>query len=208
MAFSAVTASSPPSLLSSWTSSTAFTGGAPSLITSHLSIPEGGDFDFLHSVARFIERERARGRGKWSGWMATDWLRLHVALLSVSYRGAEVAATAILSQQWLSPTLTAEAGHFSGGDAFSRVRVLTKSPYLDPGLIRGFAYEYQAAYAGLEWGSRSFALSASVGLTRVENTYQNLAGAAAAASNPQAAIQVTRSADIGPAAKLALLIRM
>ncbi len=140
--------------------------------------------------------------------MATDWLRLYVAPLGVSYRGAEIAATAILSQQWLSPTLAAEAGHFSGGDAFSRVRVLTKSPYLDPGLIRGFVYEYQAAYAGLEWGSRSFALSASVGLTRVENTYQSIPGAAAAASNPQPAVQSTRSADIGPAAKLALLIRM
>jgi len=208
MALSAVTASSPPSLLGSLTSSTAFTGDPPSLITSHLRIPEVGDFDFLHSMARLIERERARGRGKWNGWMVTDWLRLHVALLGFSYRGAEVAATAILSQQWLSPTLTAEAGHFTGGDAFSRVRVLTKSPYLDPGLIRGFAYEYQAAYAGLEWGSRNFALSASVGLTHVENTYQNIPGAAAAASNPLAAIQSSRSADIGPAAKLALLIRM
>ena len=205
MALSAVTASSPPSLLGSWTSSTS---GAPSLITSYLRVPEVGDFDLLHSVTRLIERERARGRGKWSGWMATDWLRLHVAPLGVSYRGAEVAATAILSQQWLSPTLTAEVGHHSGGDAFSRVRVLTKSPYLDPGLIRGFAYEYQAAYAGLEWGSRNFALSASVGLTHVENTYQNIPGAAAAASNPLAAIQSSRSADIGPAAKLALLIRM
>src|SRR5262249_20101897 len=208
MALSAVTSSSPPSLQSSWTSTPAFTSGPPSLITSYLRIPESGHFDFLHSVARFIERERARGRGKWSGWMATDWLRLQVALLGASYRGAEVAATALLSQQWLSPTLTAEAGHFSGGGAFSRVRVLTKSPYPGPGPIRGFTYEYQAAYAGLEWGSRSFALSASVGLTRVENTYQNIPGAAAAASNPLAAIQATRSADIGPAAKLALLIRM
>src|SRR5262249_5109183 len=113
-----------------------------------------------------------------------------------------------LSQRWLSPTLGVQAGHFSGGDAFSRVRVLTKSPYLDPGLIRGFVYDYQAAYAGLEWGTGSFALSATVGLTHVDNTYQTIPGAAAGASNPLPSVQSTRHTDIGPAAKLGLLIRI
>ena len=141
--------------------------------------------------------------------MVTDWLRLQVATLGTSQRGAEIGATAILSQKWLSPTLAVQAGHFSGGDAFSRIRVLTQSPYLDPGLIRGFVYDYQAAYGGLEWGAQSFSLSASVGVTCVENTYQSIPGAAAAgASTAQSAIERSRSIGLGPAAKVGLLIRL
>jgi hypothetical protein len=208
MALSVVSNSSEPSLLGSWTSAAAISSGAVvSLFTSHLSASDPSNFDLLQSFEHLMERERARGRGKFSGWMATDWLRLKIALIGGTQPGAEIGATAILSQQWLSPTLTAEAGHSSGGDAFSRVRVLTKSPYLDPSLIRGFVYDYQAAYGGIEWGAQSFALSLSVGVTRVENAYQSIASAAAGASNPSPVIS-TRTADIGPAAKLALLIRM
>ncbi len=165
-------------------------------------------FDFAHSLGLLIQRENARGRGKWNGWMATDWLRLRVALMGGSHAGGEIGGTAILSQSWISPTITTEAGHSSGGDAFSRVRVLTKSPYLDPALIRGFSYEYQAAYAGLELGSQSFAISINLGLLRAENSYLNIQSPEAAAFNPVPGVQCTRSAQIGPAAKLALLIRM
>lgn len=209
IALSVVSNSAAPSFASSFTSAGAITrAAAPSFLTSRLEVPDLGSFGFLHSMVRLLERERSRGRGKWSGWMATDWLRLQVATLGSSYRGAEVAATVIFSQQWLSPTLVAEGGHFSGGEAFSRVRVLTKSPYLDPSLIRGFSYSYQAAYAGLEWGGQTFALSVNVGVTRVENTYQRIPGAAASASNPQPVIQSSRSADVGPAGKLSLLIHL
>jgi hypothetical protein len=104
--------------------------------------------------------------------------------------------------------VTTEAGHSSGGDAFSRVRVLTKSPYLDPTPIRGCSYDYQAAYAGLELGAQSFAISINVGLLRAENAYLTIQSPEAAAFNPVPGVLCTRSAQLGPAANLALLIRM
>ncbi len=139
--------------------------------------------------------------------MATDWLRLKIATMGGSHPGLEFGATAILSHAWISPTITAEAGQASG-DAFSRSRVLNKSPYLNPTLIRGFSYDYQAAYLGVELGAQNFAISFNVGMIRAENSYQNMQSAELAASNPVPGIQRTSSAQIGPAAKLALLIRM
>jgi len=209
VALSVVGNSSEPSLRVLWASA------ASHSTASELSsfAPQGRfegipTFDFVHSLGLLVERQSARGRGKWNGWMATDWLRLHVALMGGSHSGGEVGGTAILSHSWLSPTVTAEAGHSSGGDAFSRVRVLTKSPYLDPALIRGYIYDYQAAYAGLELGAQSFAISINVGVLRAENAYLNIQSPEAAAFNPVPGVQCTRSAQLGPAAKLALLIRM
>ena len=75
-------------------------------------------------------------------------------------------------------------------------------------LIRGFSYNFEAAYVGLELGAPSFAISVNLGLTRAENSYQSIQSAGAAASNPLPGIQSTRSTQIGPAGKLALLIRM
>ncbi len=165
-------------------------------------------FDLVHSIGQWIETERARGRPKWNGWMATDWLRLKVATMGGPHGGSEIGATAILSNAWISPTLTTEAGQSSGGDAFSRVRVLTKSPYLDPALVRSFSYNYESAFLGLELGVQRLAISLNLGVTRAENLYQNIQSAEAAASNPLAAVQSTRSAQIGPAGKLAILIRL
>ena len=171
------------------------------------SFSEIATFDFVQSLEIMLQLEAARGRGKWNGWMATDWLRLKIATMGGSHPGLEFGATAILSHAWISPTITAEAGQASG-DAFSRSRVLNKSPYLNPTLIRGFSYDYQAAYLGLELGARNFAISFNVGMIRAENAYQNMQGAELAASNPVPGIQCTRTAQIGPAAKLALSIRM
>lgn len=209
IALSAGSNSPRPSLQSFWTStSTQSTSSGVSSFTPRVSLSEIETFDFVHSLGVLLQRESAPGRGKWNGWMATDWLRLRAALISGSNSGGEMGATAILSQSWLSPTITTEAGYSSGGDAFSRVRVLTKSPYLDPALIRGFSYNFEAAYVGLELGAPSFAISVNLGLTRAENSYQSIQSAGAAASNPLPGIQSTRSAQIGPAGKLALLIRM
>ncbi len=209
IALSAISNSSRLSLQSFWTSTAAQpTSSGISSFTPGASHSEIETFDFVHSLGVLMQRESARGRGKWNGWMATDWLRLRVATISGSNSGAEMGGTAILSHSWLSPTITAEAGRSSGGDAFSRVRVLTKSPYLDPALIRGFSYNYEAAYVGLELGAQSFAISLNMGLTRAENSYQSIQSAQTAVSNPFPGIQCTRSAQIGPAGKLALLIRM
>lgn len=125
-----------------------------------------------------------------------------------SHTGVEIGATAILSQSWISPTITTEAGQSSGGDAFSRTRIVTKSPYLNPDLIRGVSYDYEATYVGLELGTQSFAVSLNVGVMRAENSYQSLQSPELAASNPVPGIQCTHSAQIGPAGKLALMIRM
>jgi hypothetical protein len=209
IALSAVGNSSRPSLQSFWTvAATQSSWSEVSSFTPRASFSEIETFDFAHSVGVLIQRESARGRGKWSGWMATDWLRLRVALIGGSNAGAEIGATAILFQSWLSPTITTEAGHSSGGDAFSRVRVLTKSPYLDPALIRGFSYNYEAAYVGLELGAQRFAISVNLGLIRAENAYQSIQSTEAGASNPVPGIQCARNAQIGPAGKLALLLRM
>jgi hypothetical protein len=172
------------------------------------SFSENDSSDVLESLHRMIERQAARGRGKWNGWMATDWLRLRVSLMGGSYAGFEFGATAILSQSWISPTFTTEAGQSSGGDAFSRTRIVTKSPYLNPTLIRGFSYDYEAAYLGVELGAQNFALSLNVGVMRADNSYQSLQSPELAASNPVPGILCTHSAQIGPAGKLALLIRM
>ena len=133
IALSAGSNSPRPSLQSFWTStSTQSTSSGVSSFTPRVSLSEIETFDFVHSLGVLLQRESAPGRGKWNGWMATDWLRLRAALISGSNSGGEMGATAILSQSWLSPTITTEAGYSSGGDAFSRVRVLTKSP--DPRL--------------------------------------------------------------------------
>jgi hypothetical protein len=209
VALSAGSNSSRPSLQSFWISTaTQSTSSGVSSFTPRASFSEIETFDFVHSLGVLIQRENARGRGMWNGWMATDWLRLRVALIGGSNSGAEMGATAILSHSWLSPTITTEAGRSSGGDAFSRVRVITKSPYLDPSLIRGFSYNYEAAYVGLELGVQSFAISVNLGLTRAEKSYQSIQSAEATTSNPFPGIQSTRSAQIGPAGKVALLIRM
>jgi hypothetical protein len=209
VALSALSASSRPSLQGFWTSAVT----TSSLPTPSSFAPQAGGlevptFDFARSMMLFIERERARGRGKWNGWMATDWLRLRAALIDGSHSGAEMGATAILSQSWISPTVTAEAGHSSGGDAFTRTRVISKSPYLDPALIRGFSYDYEAAYVGLELGAQNFAISINLGITRAENSYQSISSPESAAFNPMPGIQCTRTTQIGPAGKLALLIRI
>jgi hypothetical protein len=176
-----------------------------SSFTPRASFSKIKTFDFTDSLGTLIQRQRSRGRAKWTGWMATDWLRLRVAPLGGASAGGEIGATAILFQSWLSPTITTEAGHSSGRGAFTRFRVLTKSPYLDPALIRGFTYDYQATYVGLELGARSFAISVNLGLIRAENRYQS---GDATAFNTISGIQNIRSAQIGPAGKLALLMRL
>lgn len=205
IALSAVSNSFRPSLQGFWTLPAARSSSSGvSSFTPRVGLSEIETFDFVHSLGVLIQRESARGRGKWNGWMAADWLRLRAAGIGGSSAGSEIGATAILSQSWLSPTITTEAGYSSGGDAFSRVRVLTKSPYLlDPALIRGFSYNFEAAYVGLELGAQSFAISVNLGLTRAENSYQSIQSAEAASSKPS-----TGSVQIGPAGKLALLIRM
>jgi hypothetical protein len=205
---SVVSNSTAPAPQASFRTSSQSTIFALSLFSSQASSSEVPTFDFLQSFQHLIQLEASRGRGKWNGWMATDWLRLKAALMGGSHTGIELGATAILSQSWISPTITAEAGQSSGGDAFSRTRIVNQSPYLNPNLIRGFSYDYQAAYLGLELGAQSFAVSFNVGVIRAENAYQNLQSPELAASNPVPEIQCTRSAQIGPAAKLALLIRM
>ena len=207
LALSLVTNASAPSFQGSWASShaTLFAGSA---FRPQASFPVIDTLDVLESLQMMIKLQAARGRGKWNGWMATDWLRLKMAVMGGSHAGVEFGATAILSRSWISPTFTIEAGQSSGGDAFSRTRILNKSPYLNPTLIRGFSYDYQAAYLGLELGAQNFAISFNVGMIRAENSYQNMQSAELAASNPVPGIQCTRTAQVGPAAKLALLIQM
>jgi hypothetical protein len=198
-----------PSFAGSWSQSIARSSwSVTSGYAPHLGISEMPTLDFVRSLALLIERERGRPRGKWNGWMPTEWLRLKAVTVAGSHSGAELGSTALLWSSWISPTLTAEVGHYSGGDAFSRIRVLTQSPYLDPSLVRAQSFDYQAVYAGLELGTQSFAISFELGLTRAENAYQNIQPAEAAASNPVPPVQSARITQIGPAGKLALSIRL
>jgi len=140
--------------------------------------------------------------------MATRWLRLRAASIGPSH-GTEAGATLILFQTWITPTLTAEAGHYSGGDAFSRIRAMTKSPYLDSSLQRSFNSDYQTGYLGIELGARDVAISINVGLTRALNSHQNIqSGLEVAPSKPVASVEDIRTAQIGPAAKIALVINL
>src|SRR5260370_31934321 len=82
--------------------------------------------------------------------MATPWLRLHVSTLDGSHSGIDAGASVLLFQGWIQPTLSIDGGRCSGGDISSIVRGLTRSPRINPALLRGFAYEYTRAHAGVE----------------------------------------------------------
>lgn len=140
--------------------------------------------------------------------MATRWLRLRAASIGGAH-GTEAGATLILFQSWITPTLTAEAGHYSGRDTFSRIRALTKSPYLDSSLQRSFNSDYQTGYFGIELAARHVAISINVGLTRAQNSNQSIQSALEVTpSKPVASVEDIRTAQIGPAAKIALVISL
>jgi hypothetical protein len=138
--------------------------------------------------------------------MATPWLRLRAASTGGSRNGSEAGATLIFCPSWITPTLTAEAGHYSGGDAFSRIRALAKSPHLDANPLRSFNLDFQTTYLGLELNTGRAALSINVGFARAEYWQRNVQGTFENSTKAVARIEETRNAQIAPAAKLALLI--
>jgi hypothetical protein len=172
-----------------------------------VEIPENPTLDLDHSLELLFRRRRWGSSGNWSGWMVNRWLRLRAATIGGSHTGTEAGATLIMFQSWIAPTLTAEAGHYSGGDAISRIRSLTNSPYLDATPLRSFNLDYQTAYLGLELNAGRVAISISVGLTRVQYSSPSFQGPFEVATFKQLdSTHDLRTAQIAPAAKLAVLI--
>lgn len=139
--------------------------------------------------------------------MATPWLRLRASSIGGSRHGSEAALTLVFSPSWITPILTAEAGHYTGGDAFSRLRSLAKSPHLDASPLRSFNLDYQISYLGLEVHNGPIALSINVGLARADYSQRNVQSIEES-TKPVSRPEENRTAQIGPAAKLALLIQL
>jgi hypothetical protein len=171
-----------------------------------ISIAETRTYN-LSSLSLLFQRRRWNNSKNWNGWMPTPWLRLRAASVGGSRHGSEGGATLIFSPGWITATFTTEAGHYTGGDAFSRLRSLAKSPHLDASPLRSFNLDYQVSYFGIELNNGLVAFSINVGLTRAEYSQRNVQSIEEF-SKPIAKPEESRSAQIGPAAKLALLINL
>lgn len=140
--------------------------------------------------------------------MPTPWLRLRAESIGGSH-GTEAGATLIMFQSSITPTVTVEAGHYCGGDAFSKIRLLNKSPHMDPSLQRSFNSNYQIGYFGVELSAGRIAISINAGLTRAQNSNQSIQKALEVTpSKPVASVEDIRTGQIGPAAKVALVIKL
>jgi len=166
-------------------------------------------FDLDHSIGDLWRRINSNNTGTGKGWMATRWLRLHVATLEGSHSGVDAGASFILFQGWIQPTLSIDGGHYSGGDISSMVRILTRSPRMNTGLMRGFAYDYTSAYAGVELSNDRIALSVNLGVTRAKAAAQDIQGALEAGTpHGTSSSELGSPPRLGPAARLVLLVRI
>lgn len=198
---------SPSSALVS-ASTAAYSGSSTSLvIANRFSNPS--TFDLDHSIGDLWRRINSDNTETGKGWMATRWLRLHVATLEGSHSGVDAGASFILFQGWIQPTLSIDGGHYSGGDISSMVRILTRSPRMNTGLMRGFAYDYTSAYAGVELSNDRIALSVNLGVTRAKAAAQDIQGALEAGTpHGTSSSELGSPPRLGPAARLVLLVRI
>ncbi len=187
--------------------STAANPGSPTSMVLANRFSSPSTLDLEHTLGNLWRRVGNTGSGK--GWMATPWLRLHVSTLEGSHSGIDAGASVLLFQGWIQPTLSIDGGRCSGGDISSMVRVLTRSPRMNPALLRGFAYEYTSAYAGVEMSNDRVALSINLGVTRAKYASQDIQGALEAVTPHGASpSELASPPRLSPAARLVLLVRI
>ena len=164
--------------------------------------------DLDHSIGDLWRRiTTVNSAGK--GWMATPWLRLHVTTLEGSHSGVDASASFIPFQGWIRPVLSIDGGHCSGGDISSMVRILTRSPHRNAALLRGFAYDYTSAYAGMELSNARIALAVNFGVTRAQYSTQDIQGALEAVTpHGTSTSELATTPRLSPAAKLVFLVRI
>jgi len=165
-----------------------------------IEVSQRRNFDLNRSLALLFQQRKGDYRD-WNGWMVMPWLRLRAASIGGSHSGTEADATLILAQSPITPTLTAETGHYSGGDAVARIRMLTQRSWIDATPFRSFKLEYQAGYLGAELTGRRASLSVNVGLTRAQYSNQGSQGTFAKS-------QDFLTAQTSPAVKFALSIEL
>jgi len=189
-------------------SSAGYSSPSASLVIAN-RFSNASTFNLDHSIGNLWRRISSDNPHTGKGWMATRWLRLHVATLEGSHSGVDAGATFILFQGWIRPTLSIDGGHTSGGDISSLVRILTRSPNRNAALLRGFAYDYTGAYAGVELSNERIALSVNLGVTRAKYSIQDLQGALEAVTPHGTSTSELASAPrLSPAARLVLIVRI
>jgi hypothetical protein len=135
----------------------------------------------------------------WGGWSVTPWLRLRLASSGDAHAGGAFEVSFMPFRTFIRPTLTFERGSaFSVTSSFSALR---NGKATDRSGTRSFNYYYDGAYLGAEFGTRWFDVSVNFGMSRTQacdpgfrSVFQGSFG--------------TEAAQIGPAAKLGLLVRL
>lgn len=135
----------------------------------------------------------------WGGWSVTPWLRLRVAVSGDAHAGGAVEASFIPFHTFIRPTLTFERGTgFSATTSFSALRNVKAT---ERSGLRSFNYYYDGAYLGAELGTRWFDVSLNFGMGRTQASDQSIGTMFQGSFG-------TAAAQIGPAAKLGLLVRL
>ena len=135
----------------------------------------------------------------WAGWNVTPWLRVRVESNAGAHAEGALEASFIPFHTFVRPALTVERGSGWAGVAGAGQRA-TKATNA-PGLNRSFAYYYDAAYLGAEMTTRWFDVALNLGLNRAQMSGYNLGTALEGSFGPD-------SAQIGPAGRLAFLVRL
>ncbi len=135
----------------------------------------------------------------WYGWSVTPWLRLRVAVSGDAHAGGAFEVSFTPFRTLIRPALTFERGSaFSVTTGFSELR---NGKATDRSGTRSFNYFYDGAYLGAEFGTRWFDVSLNFGMSRTQ----------ASAPGIQTMFQGsfgTEAAQIGPAAKVGLFVRL
>ncbi len=135
----------------------------------------------------------------WGGWSVTPWLRLRVAVSGDAHAGGAFEVSFIPFRSFIRPSLTFERGSaFAVTTSFSAVR---NDKATERSGQRSFNYYYDGAYLGAEFGTRWFDVSLNFGLSRAQASEQGIGTMFQGSFG-------TEAAQIGPAAKVGLLVRL
>ena len=135
----------------------------------------------------------------WAGWNVTPWLRLRVESNAGAHAEGALQVSFIPFHTPVRPALTVERGSGWAGVAGHGQRT-TKATDA-PGLNRSFAYYYDAAYLGMEMTTRWFDVALNLGLNRAQTSGYEIGNTLEGSFGPD-------SVQIGPAGKLAFLVRL
>ncbi len=127
-----------------------------------------------HFLAALIDAGVPDGAGVSIAVRPLRWLRVQAGathnLISTGIRGG---VSLIPFYYWISPSLTAEVGHYFSGDATWAVHLFAASA--NSALLKNVSYDYGNAQVGLELGSpRSVSFFLRGGITYLQTSVTNL----------------------------------